>query len=192
MSTQIVLEYPDEKINWELYWRWSLLVLWCLFIKLPIAGVYVIIVSDGFRSLVQASAIRFSKTPIIGPFFGTYKVLEKIDGAYVLAIALMLAVFYFWDRLLNYWLDGEDFLAAQAWKNKEWYVKFITVGGGTVLGGDACLFLRAVTNIGWKGTKFTFSALVAVIVYIAVIVFVTFVSVELKKRISVLKNKEKP
>jgi len=89
-------------------------------------------------------------------------------------------VWYLWVVNLRAYLGDEDVFNHSGW-NPETYRRFVLRLGVVVLGADAILFYIAITQQGWSGNRFSFTALVATVIYLAVIIFVSFVSVNLER-----------
>ena len=56
----------------------------------------------------------------------------------------------------------------------------VMVLGTVILGADAMLFYTALANLGWGGTSFSFSALLATASYVAILVFQAYVTVSMR------------
>ena len=63
------------------------------------------------------------------------------------------------------------------------YRKLIVGLGFVILGSDACLFFYAITQMGWSGGGFSATALIATAAYLAVVVYLSYVSVTLKQNV---------
>jgi hypothetical protein len=60
--------------------------------------------------------------------------------------------------------------------------------GFVILGADILLFYVAMTYSGWGESEFSFSAFLATIAYVGVLIFVSYVSIRLGRDISILKK----
>ena len=68
-------------------------------------------------------------------------------------------------------------------------VEALTVWLGLVIiGADSVLFYVAMTRVGWQGATFSLPAFLATLAYVAVLIFVSFVSITLSQRIVELRK----
>ena len=142
-----------------LYWLWK--ILWMLLFGVFI---YMRLVAEGFRILFPT----FTKGRVMG-----------IDSAMVAAFFLLLAVSFCWEYALFAIFKVEAAFAGHA----ESYKTVLLWLAGAVLFVDAALVYVALVRLTWsKGASFSFPAFLATAALVAVIVFVSLVSVNLKKR----------
>lgn len=171
-------------IRWTLvgarlkYWAWQVVT------KLILGVIYIAVISEGLRVIVPALGQKLYKLPGLGAL-RDYEGTHRLDLAHFLAIFVLFAVFYLWDRILELWLESDEEFDDRGW-NPEAHRRLVVVLGTVILGADACLFYVAMTQIGWRGTTFSFSALLATAAYLAVLIFVSFVSINLRKSITQL------
>lgn len=155
------------------YWAWKLLSM------AVIAPIYIAIVSDGLRYLIPPLGQKLSKLPFL-QIFGDYESTHRIDLAHPMALVLLFAVWWLWDRLLMAWLGGDiDYLGF----DPDAYNVVVNVLGISIVSADAMLFYLGATQSTWGGTAFSFSALLATIAYVAILVFVSFVSCVLRRQL---------
>lgn len=156
-------------------WAWKL-------VTVPIIGlIYCVLISEGLRYLFPALAQRLYKLPIPGlSYLRDYEAFYRLDLAHLFSIFLFIAVWYLWVVNLRAYLGDADVFNRSGW-NPEAYRRFVLRLGVVVLGADAILFYIAITQQGWFGNRFSFTALVATVIYVAVIIFVSFVSVNLER-----------
>jgi hypothetical protein len=153
---------------------WIQKLLWKL-VYLPLYAIYAAIIGEGFRTLVPALGQKLWKIPGFGAL-KDYEFWHKMDLAPIMASFLFVAVCWLWYDILKLWLLREPISGAWNLDNRE---KLVVILGTVLLGGDAILFYCGVTQMGWGGSSFSFSALVATAVYIGVVIFVTYVSLNL-------------
>jgi hypothetical protein len=143
-----------------LYCGWKCLTLVILGLL-----IYVPVVAEGFRMLVPSLARR----SMLG-----------IDTAKVLAVFLMIAVWILWEYAVMAFLKIDAGFKVQGWDPKAMR-NFVTTVAWIVLGCDGLLFYLAMTRLVWGAPTFSFTALLATVCWLTVLVFVAFVSVKLKQ-----------
>ena len=82
---------------------------------------------------------------------------------------MLVAVFYFTQRALKFWLYGSEKSPAAAYQLRQEY--FIAFGAIALLFIDAVLFYSAVTKGSWGGGSFSFTAVLATAAYVLVLLF---------------------
>lgn len=151
-------------------------LLWVLFTKGMLGTIYISVISEGLRTLVPALGQRLFKVPGLS-FLKDYKETYRLDLAPFMALFILIAVFYLWERILRIWLSSDRDLA---WENET----ILLMGlGSTILGADGIIFYCAMAMDGWSGSFISISALLATVCYIAVTVFVSYVTVLLRSAI---------
>lgn len=182
---------PGPPMRWELVGLTIRRVAWNLLAKGLLAIVYLDIVSEGLRHLVHITAKKIHTVPGFGAL-RRYAWSHQIDSAQLLALFLLLFVFFFWGQILELWLmnKGHDQFDDRGWRPETHRALLVTLGT-VILGADVCLFYTAITWAGWRGSRFSVPALLATCAYLAIIVAVCFVSLTLKKSVTDLKHKEK-
>jgi hypothetical protein len=155
---------------------WVKYVLWVFVTKGMLGTIYVTVISEGLRTIVPALGQRLFKQPGLS-FLKDYKETHRLDLAPFMAVFILIAVFYLWERILKIWLSSDRDLT---WENET----ILLMGlGSTILGADAILFYTAMAMDGWSGSMISISALLATVCYVAVIVFVSYVTVLLRSAI---------
>lgn len=164
--------------------------LWCFFpIKVLIGVGYVIIISEGLRMVVPALGIKLYNLPFLGTL-KRFEVWHELDLAPFCAVLIFLFTNYLWCSLLDTWLYGEPTLPA-AGRSSARYQRCTAVLGSVVLFSDACLFYKAMTMSGWGGRGFSYTSLFCTLAYLAILVSVCVVSVNLKRHYLSLKRGRK-
>lgn len=176
--------------------RWNLVIPrlqcwgWHLLTKVVLGIIYIAIIADGLRYLFPAFGMKLWKIPGFGElknYEGTY----KLDIAPFLALFLMIAVFTFWHLLVRMWLRREwertEDENPYGWNGENHSILILSVGGLT-LAADLIIFYIAVVQTGWAGAVFSFTALIATVAYLGVLLYVSYVSVCLHERYSKLEN----
>lgn len=163
---------------------------WQLLTKCILGVIYVAIIADGLRYLFPAFGMKLWKLPFLSGL-RNYEGTHRLDLAPFLAMFLMMAVFYFWFHLLRMYLREEWDMPQEShefgWSGQNHAYVLIGIGG-SVLWADVVIFYIAVTQMGWGGARFSFTAIVATTAYVGVLMFVSYVSVVLHERVLILKS----
>lgn len=163
-------------VDWGKLWTRIRIVLWTVFIKIPLGVVYVSIIAEGLRILVPPLGQKLWKLPLL-TFLRDYEETHRLDLAPVMSVFILIAVFVLWEQVLEIWLVRQEKGSAWLMDNKA----ILIVGlGSLVLGADICLFYVGVVQSGWGGVSFSFSALIATAAYLGVLVFVSLQSLTLR------------
>lgn len=155
------------------YWAWEIVT------KALLGMVYIAVISEGLRLLVPALGTRIWKAIPWLRFLRDYEDTYRLDLAPILAIFVLIAVWYLWDKILQVFLHTDEAVATEGFNPRPYRILVWTLGG-IILCADAILFYTAMTHVSWRGTMFSFSALLATIAYLAVLVFISFVSLSLR------------
>src|SRR5207244_4350503 len=150
--------------------------------------IYVAVISEGLRYSVPPLGHKLYKIPglsTLQDYEGTY----ALDMAQFLAMFMAIAVYFLWEKILELRLQSEDTFDDRGW-NPETHRQLILFLGAVILGADACLFYVAMTQMGWRGTTFSIPAFLATSAYLAVLVWVSFVTLSLRKAITDLKKED--
>ena len=103
--------------------------------------------------------------------------MYRLDLAHVFALYLLLAVFFLWAWLLRSWLrPGEE--EDDGWDSAN-YQRLVFGLAVVILGADSFLFYRALSEMDWGSEAVSVPCVVATVAYVAVQIFVSFVSVVL-------------
>jgi hypothetical protein len=155
-------------------------------VKFLIGIGYVAIITEGLRMVVPALGIKLYRLPLLG-MLKDYQVWHQLDLAIFAAMLLFTLSSWIWCVLLDTWLYDKEALAI-AGRNSRKYELCMFVLGTVILFSDACLFYRAMTFVGWGGEAVSISALICTVAYLAVLVSVCAVSVNLKRNYLSLKR----
>ena len=154
--------------------------------------IYVAVIAQGFRHLVPALGQRLYKLPGLS-FLYDYELTYRLDLAIFFAFFMLIAVWFLWARILRLWLEVEhpqdDVFNEHGW-NRDNNVRLTLALGFVILGADCCLFFVAITEISWGGSSFSVTALLATGAYLAVLIFVTYVSIALANRMEERKENQ--
>ena len=165
------------------YWMWFLLK-WCV-----LGVIYVAVIAEGLRQLMPPLGQRLHK---VVPFLADLKNYEgtyKLDLAPFLSLFILIGVFDLWERLIVVYLRDSKPDSTYPWHPSK-FMTFVLHLGLVLIGADAILFYLAMSQAGWGSSFISFSALIAVVAYGAVLVFVSFMSARLSYAVKILKNKE--
>jgi hypothetical protein len=141
------------------------LIAWKILTGLTLGILYVKVIAEGCRFLV--------------PGLGR-ELMLGLDGAIILSFFLMLAVWKLWELAICSFLGIESAFRIRGW-NTEGHERFVVILSIVLLFSDAALFYLSVARLSWKGTVLSFTALIATCIWLGVIVFVSFVSVHLRR-----------
>jgi len=178
-----------KQINWPLVWARLKYYGWRIGTKSIVLIVYVTLIRDGLTSLFDPFATRLAKLPLLG-FLDSYEITYKIDLALVTAIGIFAGVSYSWDQAIRLWALGDDSKLKAGklthYDRRSFVVYALAIA---MLLTDLCLMYMAVTEAGWGSRGgFSFSALIVSILYAGVLVFVTFMSLQLEADVDALKE----
>jgi hypothetical protein len=158
------------------YWAWQYVV------KGVLGIIYISVISDGARILLPDLGKKLSKIPFLG-VLADYEGWHRLDCAHVFAFFMLVAVFFLWSWLIRLWLRPHDG-AGEGWDAQN-YQRLVTVLAAVMLCADAFLFYRAVVEMDWAGGALSLTGIIATAAYVAVQVFVSFVSVVLKHEVAI-------
>lgn len=179
---------PGPSLSWASAGAYAKHFLWQLATKVILGAIYVGVISEGLRHLVPALAQKVYSLAGLS-FLRDYEATYRLDLALFLSVFMLIAVWWLWEKILQLWLQAEDDFDDHGW-NSDAHRRLIVTLGVVILGADACLFYVAVSQAGWSGTRFSVSALLATAAYLAILLFVSFVSIHLRRAISACQTKE--
>ncbi|MCA9078109.1 MAG: hypothetical protein KDA93_23975 [Planctomycetaceae bacterium] len=156
-------------------------VVWHIGSKVLLGLVYFSIIAEGLRQLVPTLGQRLYKLPGLS-FLQDYEATYRLDLAPIFAFFLLLAVWSLWGSLLKIWLLDDD-----SERYSDSHKLLISMLGCTILAADAYLFYTAVAQMGWSGS-FSFSAIIATTAYVGVLIFVLYVSHQLREDVDQLRG----
>lgn len=163
-------------INWDRIFARLRIVLWFVFIKIPLGVVYVAIIAEGLRTLIPPLGQKLWKLPLL-TFLRDYEETHRLDLAPVMSVFIFIAVCVLWEQVLEIWLVRQE--KGSAWLLDNKAILMVSLGS-LVLGADICLFYVGVVQSSWGGVSFSFSALLATAAYLGVLVFVSLQSLTLR------------
>lgn len=165
------------------YWCWWLLT------KGGLGFIYIGVLAEGLRFLLPVFGQKLHRLPGLG-FLRNFVETATLDLAPFMAGFIWIAVMFLWATILQMWLFPnsriKEQVDAQGESNRRILVYFL---GVTILFADAILFYISMTQLEWGGTGFSFSALISTVAYTAVVVFISYVAVELKEELRKAKEK---
>jgi hypothetical protein len=172
--TRIVVS--KKPIRWGLLWArlryWS----WQLLTKVVLGIIYLMVIAEGLRLVVPALGQKIHKLPALSSL-KDYEATHRLDLASFFSLFMLIGVWSLWGSILRVWLEVDREIHP-SWDSDN-HRRLVVSLGSVILLADACLFYAAMTQIGWGGAVFSLSALLATSAYLAMIVFVTFVSITL-------------
>ena len=151
-------------------------VAWQIGTKLLLGVIYIALVSDGLRCLVPALGQRLYKLPLLGEL-KNYESTYRLDLAPFMAVFILVAVFWLWDKLLEAWLRTDAEFECKGFKHEE-YRKLVFRLGIVILSCDAILFFAASASMDWG---IPVAAVFATVAYVSILVFVSFVTINLRQ-----------
>ena len=163
------------------WWAWFILT------KAFLGVIYISVMADGLRTLIPALGQKLYQLPLLGEL-KHYEGTHRLDLAPFMAFLIAIAVFYLWERILSFWL-GAEYDDGPHWDSEK-EGELVLKLGYVLLGADILLFYSAMTAAGWGESVFSFSALLATISYIGVMIFVSYVSIRLNRDITILKKEK--
>ena len=157
-----------------LFWAHLRYALWQIISKAGMGVVYVGIVSEGARRLFPSFGQKlFKLVPLLD------QLDHRIDVAHCFALAILLGTWWSWTQLLEMWIGVKPYTRATT----------ITVPlAFTFIVVDTVLFYTATAQWRWGGSLMSFTSILATAGYVAVLVFVTFVGIQLKEEIRKAKS----
>jgi hypothetical protein len=164
--------------------RLALFIAWVkmwgfLPVKFLIGVGYVAVITEGLRMVVPALGIKLYRLPLLSAL-KHYEVWHKLDLALFAGMLLFALSSWIWCVLLESWLYDREGLGVSG-RNATKYERCLCVLGSVILFSDACLFYRAMTFVGWGGEVFSVTSLLCTLAYLAVLVTICAVSVNLKR-----------
>lgn len=186
MATHYTDDLPSESgLNVDIFF--ACLKLWCFrLVKALIGAGYVVVITEGLRTVVPALGMKLHKMPFLGAL-RDFEGWHELDLAPLAAVLIFLFSSSLWCSLLEAWLYDDSSLQATG-RCPVRYQQCIRGLGVVILLADACLFYRALTFAGWSGNAFSTTALFSAMAYLAILVCVCLVSVNLKRHYLSLKR----
>ncbi len=154
---------------------------WQVFSKTFLGVLYFAIISEGLRQLVPVLAQKLYKLPLLS-FLQDYEATYRLDLAPFFALFLLIAVWFLWGVVLKIWV-----LEHESEQYSDAHRLVIATLAITILGADTYLFYAAVSQMGWS-SSFSLSAIVATAAYLGVLIFVLYVSENLRHEVQKLER----
>lgn len=177
---------PD--IDWQLAIARFKYYGWIIFTKLGLGVVYLSIVREGFRYVMPVLGMKISRVPGFG-FLAWFSMTYRLDLAAPMALFVLLAVFWLWDRSLGLWLHGHDTLFESDdplfRMRREMFFYSLSV---VVLLTDSILFYVGLVQNNWGQSMISFTAFIATVLYSAVLVFVTLLTLDLRQKLNIIER----
>lgn len=186
-NSLMVIGPPVVRLN-----RLALFIAWVKMwgfvpVKILIGIGYVAVITEGLRMVVPALGIKLYRLPLLS-VLKDYEVWHKLDLAIFAGMLLFTLSSWIWCVLLESWLYDRTGLETSG-RSATKYERCLLVLGSVILFSDACLFYRAMTFVGWGGEVFSATSLLCTVAYLAVLVAVCAVSVNLKRNYVFLKRR---
>lgn len=172
-------------IRWKLIQAHVRCAAWDIASKLVLGVVYLAIISEGLRLVVPPLAQKIHKLPGLEGL-NDYEATHALDLASLFSLFLLAGVWVSWDRVLRFWL-GVPLPGHESWDSRN-YQRFVVGLGGVMLATDGALFYAAICQMGWGSPSFSFNAVLATAAYLTVLIFATFVSINLHQRVQSLEE----
>jgi hypothetical protein len=172
--------------GWELFVARLKALLWKVLTFLVLGLIYWIIVAEGLRLTISKLAMPLYKLPLPGVArLGQFKETRKFDLACVFALVLMVAVFKLWDTILRQLYEAES-RDEKVLAHPDVHRGLVMVLSVVLLAADAIMFFVGISHqmdgpLGGGGGN-VFISLVATVLYVGLIIFMSLESVRLDKR----------
>lgn len=158
-------------------------VAWKFFTLPPIMIVYIMLVAPGLRFIAPEFGVKLHKFPLPGfSYLRHYEGFDRIDLAHIFAVIMLVAVWYFLLKLMTIVFADQFFFADKRW-NSGPYSWFVLGTGLALLAIDCLLFYTSLTCHGsvFGGAVFSFSATLATALYLALNLFIVFVTFNIQQ-----------
>jgi hypothetical protein len=165
-------------MNWI---RYPLRTAWVLGTFPFLFLIYVTITVEGVRLNFQVLSTPLHKLPF--PLFSMFKHFDgwrRADLAQVFAVVILICVYVSWHLNLRLSLR-RDFHFSERWQSDNVNI-FIRIVGGMLILSDCFFFFEGILHAGaWVGEAGgIFTAIVATIAYLAVLLLISFVTIWLE------------
>lgn len=154
-------------------WAWRTFAVGILLL------LYVNVLSRGISYAFPDFGTKLSKTPFLA-VLAHYEETKNLTLAHPFALLFMIVVFVTWELLLRM-LCGDTSMFDR-FDKPEMAQKIMACVGAAVLAADCWFYYSGITNLSWKGSVLSVSALLATVGFIAVNIAVTMFSVFLSPR----------
>lgn len=178
-DSYVTFKKRRRPVNWPLFWAWVKLIAWLIVTKLALAVVYVSMIREALATLIPALAQKVSRAVPGLSFLADFEETRKIDLAFFMAIFLLLAVVVLWHWVLATYLYGHRKKQTSLpvyYRRRE----LVYVGlAGVIITVDSLLFYYSMIQSGWGETSFSWSALLATVGYLVVLLFLTLATIQI-------------
>ena len=160
---------------------------WWILTKLGLGIICIGVISEGLRIYVPALGQKLHRMPGLA-FLKNYDETYSLDIAPFLAVFFMIAVWHLAEKLLRVWLLAEPLATNGArWdtSREEWLLMVLSAVMLTI---DGVLFYSAATQMQWGASKLSLAAFLATFAYLAVLIFVSYVSAKYAVEVDELKE----
>lgn len=142
--------------------------------KLVLGAVYLGIVSEGARRLIPSLGQKIFK---LVPWLD--QIDHRIDAAHCFALFLLIGTWWSWRQLLETWLGIKPYSRATT---------VIVPLAFTFIIVDTIFFYNATAQWKWGGSHVSFTTLLATAGWVAILIFVTFVGIQMKEELRKAKS----
>ncbi len=183
------LQPPKHSFDWTLFLARVKYWLWILFTKTIVTIIYLEIVSQGIIHVFEEMGKRFWKIPGFA-FLNDYEATHRITIAHVFALIPLIATWVLWWLLLRMYMAPDRFEQMMHRYKHENSRRVVLIIGFIVIVADAGLFAASFSMSSWGDSTFSATAVLATALYVAVIAFVSLVSMFLGDAVTDLKTKK--
>ena len=176
--------YERRRTAGALFMAYMKYLAWIVLTKIPLGFIYINIIAEGLRMLVPPLGQKLHRIPGLAAL-AQYEETHKLDLAPLFAMFLLVGVFYLWSRLIQLWIEADRGAYVDWLGDRE--TTLVLLLGAVILLADAILFYVAMAEFSW-GSMFSLTALIATAAYVAVLIFVSYVSVNLHNDIIYIKE----
>jgi hypothetical protein len=156
-------------------WAHFVYGLYQLASKIGMGAVYLATISESVRRLIPSLGAQkiYKLVPLLDHLD------HHIDGAHCFALLVLIGTWWSWTQLLETWLGIKPYSRATT---------VILPLAFVLIGGDMFLFYYAVTQWHWGGSNASWPATLATAMYVAILVAVTFIGIQLKQNLRKAKS----
>lgn len=180
---------PKKQFSFRLFRARLKHCTWNVVTKSLITIVYLALISQGLRYVLPDLGMKLSRLPGLA-FLDNYQATYRLDLAHVFSVVPLISAWILWHFNLELYLWPDAFARRFPRWDLDRMKRVVMTMGAIIITGDAMLFMAAFTLSSWGQARFSPAALLATIVYVTVLGFVTFVSVYLAESIENIKTEE--
>ena len=178
-SNYVTYQREKRPFSWPLFWARAKLWAWLLLTKTALAVIYVSMIREALATLIPALAQKLSRAVPGLAFLANYEETKRLALAFFMAVFLLLAVVCLWHRVLSLWLYGHREQQASATDYRKRREKLYATLAVLIIAVDASLFYFAMIQSGWGQAEFSWSAILATVGYLGVLLFLTLATIQL-------------